>query len=134
MVGVLGLEPRISCSQSMRPNQLGHTPQYHCNLYQNKVIVKKIIVYYSHMIIHKKTWKDYFEKVLAGGKKFDLRLADFEVKEGDTLVLEEWDPIAKKYTGRKIGKKVSYVLKTKDLKFWSEEETNKYGYQVIQFE
>jgi len=40
-----------------------------------------------------------------------LRLNDFEVGVGDTLLLEEWDPKTEKYTGRKIEKKVSFVLK-----------------------
>lgn len=84
--------------------------------------------------IRKKTHPSYFEKVLAGEKKFDLRLADFEVKPGDTLVLEEWDPETKSYTGRKIEKKVTFVLKTKDCPFWTKEEVKKYGYQVIQLE
>ncbi|MFA4817374.1 MAG: DUF3850 domain-containing protein [Parcubacteria group bacterium] len=39
--------------------------------------------------IHKKVWKEYFEEIISGEKKFELRLADFEVKKGDTLVLEE---------------------------------------------
>ena len=86
------------------------------------------------MLIHKKTWPELFEKILTGEKKFDLRIADFKVRVGDTLVLEEWDNITQKYTGRKIEKKVGYILKTKDLEFWSKEDINKYGYQIIQFE
>ena len=49
--------------------------------------------------IHKKTWPKYFQEILEGKKKFEVRLADFEVKEGDTLILEEYDPDIKKYTG-----------------------------------
>jgi len=86
------------------------------------------------MKVHKKAWPELFEQVLAGKKRFDLRVADFAIGEGDILVLEEWDPKKKSYTGRKIEKKVDYVLKTKDLKFWPEEEVKKLGYQVIQFE
>jgi len=41
--------------------------------------------------IHKKVWKEYFKLTLSKKKKFELRLADFEVNEGDILVLEEWD-------------------------------------------
>ena len=44
-------------------------------------------------------------------KRFELKLADFRVKEGDILVLEEWNPEKKQYTGRKITKKANYVLK-----------------------
>ena len=84
------------------------------------------------MKIKKKTWKDLFEDVKSGKKKFDLRLADFKVKPGDTLVLREYDPKKKEYTGRQIEKKVTYVLKTKDLKFWPKKDVNKFGYQIIQ--
>lgn len=55
-----------------------------------------------------------FSKVLSGEKKFDVRLADFDVKEGDTLVLEEWDNEKNEYTGRKIETAATYILKTKD--------------------
>ena len=62
-------------------------------------------------IIKKKTWPEYFELIKSGKKRFDLRLADFKIEEGDILVLEEYNPKKKKYTGRKIKKKVKYVLK-----------------------
>ena len=81
----------------------------------------------------KKTWPELFQKIVDGDKNFDLRLADFKCKEGDVLVLEEWDPKSKKYTGRVLEKKVTFVLKTKDIKFWPEEEVEKYGYQIISF-
>jgi len=66
---------------------------------------------------HKKVWKEYFEKILAGKKKFELRLADFEIKEGDTLVLEEWDKDKQEYTGRKIETTATYIIKTKTCHF-----------------
>ena len=84
--------------------------------------------------IRKKVWKEYFEKIIAGKKKFELRLADFEINEGDTLVLEEWDKDRKEYTGRKIETTATYIIKKKNLPFWSQEEVDKYGYQIIQFE
>ena len=85
------------------------------------------------MKIEKKTWSEYFEKILSGEKAFDLRLADFECGIGDILVLREWDSEKKEYTGRILEKEVGYVLKTKDLKFFSPEEVGKYGFQVISF-
>lgn len=57
------------------------------------------------MKIEKKTWPEFFEEILNGKKKFELRLADFDIKSGDILVLREWDPETKDYTGRKIEKK-----------------------------
>ncbi len=84
--------------------------------------------------IHKKVWPEYFDGIISGKKKFELRLADFEVNEGDTLILEEWDKDKKKYTGRKVEVVATYILKTKDQVFWPQEEVEKYGFQIIQFE
>ena len=84
--------------------------------------------------IHKKVWREYFEKIISGKKKLELRLADFEVNEGDTLVLEEWDKDKKEYTGRKVEVIANYILKTKGQTFWSPEEVEKHGFQIIQFE
>ncbi len=81
--------------------------------------------------IEKKTWPEMFEEVLNGNKNFDLRLNDFEVSEGDVLVLKEWDPEKKSYTGREVAKKISFLLKTEDLKFWNKEEINKKGFIVM---
>lgn len=85
------------------------------------------------MRIEKKAWPELFQAVADGKKNFDLRLADFEIKAGDILVLREWDPATKEYTGRTAEKEIGYVLKTKDQKFWSEEEVAKFGYQVVSF-
>ena len=84
--------------------------------------------------IHKKVWREYFEKIISGKKKLELRLADFEVNEGDTLVLEEWDKDKKEYAGRKVEVIANYILKTKGQTFWSPEEVEKHGFQIIQFE
>jgi len=84
-------------------------------------------------IIKKKIWSDYFGLINSGKKKFELRLADFDIKEGDTLVLEEWNPETKQYTGRKIEKLVDYVLKFKLSDFDQKEEIEENGLFVIQF-
>ena len=86
--------------------------------------------------IEKKIWPSYFDQVSSGKKKYELRLADFEVSEGDTLVLREWNPDTKQYTGRKIRKKVTQVghLDTNDEKFWSKEQKDKFGFHIISIE
>lgn len=86
------------------------------------------------MEMKKKSWPEIFEKVLNGTKKFEIRLADFECNKGDILVLQEWDPKSQKYTGREIKKKVTFVTKTKDMKFWPEKDVKKYGFQVLSLE
>ena len=83
--------------------------------------------------IEKKVWPKYFETILKGDKNFEVRLADFECNEGDVLLLREWDPEKKDYTGRTIEKKITYIIKTKDLSFWSKKEVEKYGFQIIGF-
>ncbi len=83
------------------------------------------------MKIEKKTWPQYFQKILDGEKNFEVRLADFACQPGDTLVLREWDPQARAYTGRVLEKKVGYVFNTKEAKFWPAEEIRKYGLYVI---
>lgn len=85
-------------------------------------------------VIEKKAIPELFDKVLSGEKTFDARLDRFACKPGDTLILREWDPKKQKNTGRKLEKKVTFVLKSKDLeKFWSKEEVAKYGFQIIAF-
>lgn len=86
------------------------------------------------MKIEKKVWPRYFQKILDGVKKYELRLADWDCNPGDVLVLREWDPETKKYTGRELEKQITHVLKTKEAKFWSDEEVAKYGFQIISFE
>ena len=84
-------------------------------------------------IIEKKIWPKYFELVRSGKKRFELRLADFKIKKGDILVLREWNPKKKEYTGRKIKKKVNYVLKFNLNDFGQKKEIEKRGLYVIQF-
>ncbi len=85
------------------------------------------------MVIKKKIWPESFEAVQSGKKNFELRLQDFNIQEGDTLILEEWDPQTKQYTGRSLEKKVGYVLKFKpeELPFYSPAEVKEKGLQVI---
>jgi ribosomal protein S17 len=85
------------------------------------------------MKIEKKVWPEYFQKINNREKTFELRLNDFKCKPGDTLILKEWDPNTEKYSGRELIKNVTYVLKTKDIRFWPEEDIKKYGFQVISF-
>jgi len=87
------------------------------------------------MEIRKKIWPEYFDDVASGKKKFELRLNDFEVNEGDILILEEWDPKTKSYTGRKTEKKVTGVNRFNlDKLFWPKEKIEEKGIQIISIE
>lgn len=84
--------------------------------------------------IEKKVWSEYFEQIISNKKTFELRLNDFDIEEGDILLLKEWDKENKTYTGREIEKKVGYVgrWKIEDLeRFYPREEINNKGIQVI---
>lgn len=84
--------------------------------------------------VEKKVWPEYFQEILNGKKNFELRLNDFDINEGDILILKEWNPETKDYTGRELEKEVTYVGKWKidDLtKFWTREDIEEKGIQVI---
>ena len=83
--------------------------------------------------IKKKCHPKYFKKILTGEKNYEFRLNDFTCKKDDILFLEEWDPKTKKYTGRSVSKKITYVAKFKiDKLFWPEVEIKKKGIQIIE--
>lgn len=83
------------------------------------------------MIIEKKVWKKFFQDIIDGNKTFEVRLADFHCQVGDTLLLREWDETKNKFTGRRLEKKIKYLVRTKELIFWDKDEIEKYGYQII---
>ncbi|MBM3233913.1 DUF3850 domain-containing protein [Candidatus Pacearchaeota archaeon] len=84
--------------------------------------------------IKKKTWPELFQKVLEGKKNADVRLADFNLKEGDILILEEYNPKTKKYTGRTIKKKVKNLTKLRLADYNNIDEIKKFGHWLIEFE
>lgn len=86
-------------------------------------------------IIKKKIWLGYYDDLLSGKKKYDLRLNDFKVEPGDTLLLEEWDQKKSRYTGRRLEKKVTYVriFKLNEM-YWPKKEIEAKGLQVISLE
>lgn len=86
------------------------------------------------MEIRKKTWPDLFQRMVEGKKTTDIRLADFEIKEGDILILEEYDPKTKSYTGRVLKKKVKNLNKVRLTDFHKPEEIVKYGHWIIELE
>jgi ASC-1-like (ASCH) protein len=88
-------------------------------------------------IVTKKIDTEWLEMILTGKKKFELRLADFDIEDGDTLRLEEWVGTGneRKPTGRFIEKKVTYARKI-ELKDWIENqpELKERGFYVLQFD
>ena len=85
-------------------------------------------------IIRKKIWQESFDLISSGKKKFEIRLADFDVAEGDTLILSEWDPNKKKFTGRSLRKVVTYARHFMLDDYGQKKEIESKGLYVIQFE
>ena len=83
------------------------------------------------MIRERKCWPKYFEAILTGTKNFELRLGAFECDIGDILLLREWDPQTQTYTGRQLKREVTFILDTKTLSFWTEEEIQRLGFKVM---
>lgn len=82
--------------------------------------------------IRKKVWPKWFDDVASGKKKYELRLNDFDVEAGDILVLEEWDPETKEYTGRSVEREVTYAADFKfDDLWWPKEEIEEKGLLVM---
>jgi hypothetical protein len=84
------------------------------------------------MKIEKKVKHEYFEAILEGRKQFELRLADFKYKPGDTLILLEQERGENTLSGRKLECEILFTLNTKIAeKFWSRKQIDKYGLAVI---
>jgi len=87
--------------------------------------------------IEKKAWPENFKKIWTGERTFDLRLADFDCKPYDMLVLREYDPEQQKYSGRKVEKRVTSVLHIKSMadleKWWKKEDIAKHGIYILAF-
>jgi len=59
---------------------------------------------------HLKCWPEFFNSIANGEKKFELRFDDRGYKAGDILVLNEWQPGTKEFTGRSMAMTVTYLL------------------------
>lgn len=59
---------------------------------------------------HLKTWPKYFRQVYTGLKTFEIRKNDRNFIPGDYLVLEEWNPETKEFTGRVLTRMVGTII------------------------
>lgn len=62
-------------------------------------------------VISKKILPEYFAEVRAGRKNFEIRKDEDNVRTGDLLILEEYDPADGERTGRQTIRRVTYVLR-----------------------
>ena len=83
--------------------------------------------------VRKKIWPKWFKIMTKKIRNVELRLADFRIKPGDILILEEWDPKKKEYTGKMLRKKVKRVIKINLLDFYTIKDLKKHGCYLIEF-
>lgn len=81
--------------------------------------------------IKKKCWPEWFEKFQSGERTMEVRLADFSLREGDELVMQEYDPKTKQYSGRELSFVCSRVEKTTPLTFYTLDDLQKYGMYIV---
>jgi hypothetical protein len=82
--------------------------------------------------ILKRVQQSHFQAMLDAKKKYEVRLADFDCKPGDTLILLEQKQGTKELTGRKLESEILFSVSTKEAaKYYSKEEIDKYGLVVL---
>lgn len=74
-----------------------------------------------------KTIAPYFTDIKDGVKLFELRKFDRDFKVGDQLLLQEYNPVDKKYTGEEISVTITYILQN------AEKFGLKKGYCILGF-
>lgn len=84
--------------------------------------------------IEKKIWPEFFREVKSGKHRAGLRLADFRLRRGDVLLLREWDPKTRKYTGRAVRRKVRWLTRLDILKFYPHRGIRRRGLYLIEYQ
>ncbi len=56
-----------------------------------------------------KIWPEHFRVVMSGEKTVELRKDDRSYAVGDTLVLQEYDPVAATYTGSTCNRIITHI-------------------------
>jgi hypothetical protein len=67
---------------------------------------------YQHEL---KCWPEPFEAIAARLKRVEIRLHDRDYRAGDRLLLCEWDPQTREYTGRSLTVLVLQVLESRHV-------------------
>lgn len=58
-----------------------------------------------------KTWPEYFQSIVSGEKNFELREDDRPYEVGDTVILQEYRPKEKEYSGKELAMQIAYILR-----------------------
>ena len=85
-------------------------------IYQNQLKNKNVLKTAKYLIMEHqlKTWKEYFILSGIGCKTFEIRKHDRNFRINDIVILKEYDPQTKEYTGRTLYRQIIYVYTTKD--------------------
>lgn len=58
-----------------------------------------------------KTWPEYYAPIEKGDKLFELRKDDRPYKNGDNVLLQEYDPKTETYTGKEMKFNICFILR-----------------------
>lgn len=58
-----------------------------------------------------KCWPEYFALLETGDKLFELRKDDRPFKNGDDVLLQEFDPELAEYTGKEVKLSIAFILR-----------------------
>jgi len=66
----------------------------------------------SDAVVHElKCWPKPFQAVVERNKRHEVRKFDREFREGDIVVLHEWNPDTNSFTGRTFSGVIGYITK-----------------------
>jgi hypothetical protein len=85
------------------------------------------------MTITEKVAHEVFDRIVMGDQR-GLRLAEGTAQQGDTMILEEWHPQTREYTGRKIETVVTAVRPLPAAAEWAAPVKEEERLQLVQFE
>jgi hypothetical protein len=68
------------------------------------------------MTVHElKCWPKFFQHIITGTKRFEVRKNDRNFEVADWVELREWDPETHMYTGKVHIKQIRYILSDNDI-------------------
>ena len=94
----------------------------------SKIYLEKLNLEYPMAVHELKTVNPWFNDVVSGLKRFEIRLNDRNFQVGDTLLLMEYDTDTQSYTGKEIKKLISGIYESPKIKH---KDSLKPGYVVL---
>jgi len=85
------------------------------------------------MVIARKSWPRFFERIKDGTKTIDVRIADLPMRKQFPMVLEEWDPKRNEYTGRRLRVTAKVIALADILSFYTLRELMTHQLVVLEY-